>query len=205
MDDRSTFGFFDENPNNETSPSMQEVKTDLPQQKNQGEGHEDGRKNHETKGGLQRYLVFELGGNKYATPLLAAREVIEVPSFRPIPNTQDYFVGIANLRGEVIGLIDLRKMFGFEHNIHNRSSVIIYESESGPLGALIDQISGVINLDSSDISTEINIKTRVPQKYLMGIGKLPDEELVILLELKHILQEDELLDIKSMNLNVANS
>ena len=49
----------------------------------------------------------------------AAREVIEVPEARPVPNTKDYFLGISNLRGEVVGLIDLRRML----NIKERSEI----------------------------------------------------------------------------------
>ena len=60
----------------------------------------------------QRYLVFNLGETKYATPLLSAREVVEVPKYRNIPNAKEYFLGIANLRGEVVTVVDMRKVFG---------------------------------------------------------------------------------------------
>lgn len=145
----------------------------------------------------QRYLVFVLGENLYATPLLAAREVIEVPDFRAIPNTKDYFLGIANLRGEVVGIIDLGGMFGAnEPKTDEKQSVIICESRSGPLGAKIDGIRGVVSMNESEITKEVSIKSHVPQEYIRGVGKLESDELAIVLDLDRILDEDDFVSLK---------
>ena len=174
------FGVFDEDQNNAeesvASPKQAEVK-------------KEGAMETSTQVVSERYLVFCLGGLQYATPLMAAREVIEVPSFRSIPNTKNYFLGIANLRGEVVGLIDLRAKLGLPTDRSDRNSIIIYESESGALGAMIDEIKGVINLDSKDITRDVSIKTSVPQKFLTGVGKINEKDLVIVLDLKKILDE----------------
>ncbi|SMF49202.1 chemotaxis protein CheW [Pseudobacteriovorax antillogorgiicola] len=203
MADSNRFGFFDESPTTEapkpTSPPP--AQTAAPAQTS--ESSSTGPAPLDDYDGVKPYLVFSLGGTSYATPLLAAREVIEVPAFRAIPNTKDYFLGIANLRGEVVGLIDLRAMLGLATERSQRNSVIIYESESGPLGAMIDEVRGVVNLEQAMITTDVSIKTSVPQKYLQGIGQLPGDELVVVLDLKHILDEDDLLTIRGGELQTA--
>lgn len=182
------FGLLNEDEDEAPAPAK---KVEAPPQASPASNTEKANKEGE------RYLVFTLGGTQYATPLLAAREVIEVPNYRTIPHTKDYFLGISNLRGEVVGLIDLRKMLSLECHEGEKNSVIIYESSSGPLGALIDEITGVINLLEKDISVDVSIKTSVPQKYLRGIGRLPDDELVVVLDLQHVLEEDDLVVLRT--------
>lgn len=204
----SNFGFFDDEPQEVDKPveNAETLSTPAESSPQEADSTEDPASNaapHTPVPGdvlemNQRYLVFNLSGTKYATPLLAAREVIEVPPFREIPNAKSYFLGLANLRGEVVGIIDLRKMFNLDSEAHERNSIIIYESSSGPLGAMIDEISGVVNLGGDSIAQEVNIKSNVPQKYLKGIAKLNDGELVIVLDLKNVLEEDDLVQIKKL-------
>ena len=204
MASENQFGFFDEEPKPVESPAPAPAAAQPASQavssEQQLEPVNASQSEPEPSAKLPAvapYLVFALGESNYATPLLAAREVIEVPSVRSIPNTKDYFMGISNLRGEVIGLIDLRRMLNIDTELESRNSVVIYESESGPLGAVIDNVRGVINLDQSLITAEVSIKTSVPQQYLQGIGQLPDGELVVVLDLKNILQQDDLLVLRS--------
>jgi len=64
--------------------------------------------NANTKKGADRHLIFALGAEEYSVPLLKVKEVIEVPDITPVPHTPDYYLGIMNLRGQVISIIDLR-------------------------------------------------------------------------------------------------
>ncbi len=143
----------------------------------------------------ERYLVFRLGEHDYATALLSTREVIEPLEFREVPNTTDYFLGIANLRGEVVGLVDMGKMLGIQRNESDRNVIIVYESDSGPLGAVIDSIKGVFNISEDMIEKEANIKTKVPMEYFVGVARLEDQ-LIPVIELKKLLGENDMVTIR---------
>lgn len=96
-------------------------------------------------------------------------------------------------------MIYLRKMFNIESTVHEKNSVIIYESSSGPLRAMIDEISGVISLDSDSITTAVKVQSNVSQKYLEGIARLPSEDLVIVLDLQNVIEKDDLVQADHMN------
>ena len=68
--------------------------------------------NSMSNGPGDRYLSFNLGVEEYAVPLLAVREVIAMPEYTPVPYTPPYFLGIMNLRGQVISIMDLRQKLG---------------------------------------------------------------------------------------------
>ena len=69
----------------------------------------------------QRYLSFSLGSEDYAIPLLSVKEVIAVPEITPIPFTPSHFLGIMNLRGQVISIIDLRSKLGIKTKRERRN------------------------------------------------------------------------------------
>ena len=147
-----------------------------------------------------RYLIFRLGKKNYATPLLSTREVIEPAVCTVVPNTVPYFKGIANIRGEIIGLLDLKQKFSIESdgssssNSSNKSAIVIFESSIGTLGIEIDEVIGVRAINSNQIEKNTYVKSLIPHEYLIGIAK-NNSELTFVLDLKKILDEDDLVSI----------
>jgi purine-binding chemotaxis protein CheW len=138
-----------------------------------------------------RFLLFRVGGQLYGTPLLGIREVVEPQEPKPIPNTVSFFSGVINLRGQVIGIIDLRKRFGCEATRHPRMALMIFTTESGPLGALVDEIDSVAKIPPTNIESKAVIRTHVPSDYFIGIGN-HEERLISLIDLNKILGTEEL-------------
>ena len=148
--------------------------------------------------GDNRYLVFKLGQNQFATPLLKTREVIEPVETSGVPNTRTYFTGVANIRGEVVGIIELNEKFGINKDddaINKHPAIILFECETGTLGVHIDAVIGVESIAASEIETSPHIKSMIPQKYLIGIAKT-NMGLISVIDLKKILDEDDLVMIK---------
>ena len=77
-------------------------------------------------GDYHRFLEFTLGSEDYAIPLLSVREVISVPETTPIPKAPTHFLGIMNLRGQVISVVDLRTKL----KIKSKDSFLKHESQS---------------------------------------------------------------------------
>ena len=138
-----------------------------------------------------RFLLFRVGGQLYGTPLLGIREVVEPQEPKPIPNTVSFFCGVINLRGQVVGVIDLRTRFGCEASRLPRMALMIFATESGPLGALVDEIECVVKIPPEKIESKAVIRTQVPADYFIGIGN-QDGRLISLIDLNKILGTEEL-------------
>lgn len=105
---------------------------------------------------VNRYLNFSLGEEEFAIPLLSVKEVIAVPETTPIPHTPPHFLGIMNLRGQVISVIDLRKKFSINTKNTEETSVIILDLKNHFLGVVVDSVTSVLAIKNSDI-LEISI------------------------------------------------
>jgi purine-binding chemotaxis protein CheW len=138
-----------------------------------------------------RFLLFKVGGELYGTPLLGIREVAEHQEPKPIPNTVPFFSGVINLRGQVVGVIDLRKRFGHEVIQHPRMALMVVATESGPLGALVDEIEAVVRIPSTTIESKAVIRSHVSVEYLIGFAHHNDR-LISLIDLNGILGTEEL-------------
>lgn len=138
-----------------------------------------------------RYLLFRIAGELYGTPLLGVREVVEPQEPKPIPNTVSFFSGVINLRGQVVGVMDLRKRFGHEATHQAGMALMVFDTESGPIAALVDAIESVTQIPRSNIEAKPAVRTNVPVDYLIGIGK-HGGRLVSLIDLNHILGIEEL-------------
>lgn len=130
-----------------------------------------------------RYLIFQLGKDVYGTPLLSVREVIENKPTKAVPNSAPGFEGVINLRGDVIGVIDLRKLLGVEAT--QSLSVLVFESEMGTLGGIVDRCLAVVEIPDANIEKKDYHGASERGEYLLGIGKLPDS-LVTLLDLVEV-------------------
>ncbi|MFK7827236.1 MAG: chemotaxis protein CheW [Oligoflexales bacterium] len=147
-----------------------------------------------------RYLVFSVVDVVFATPLLEAKEVIEMVDYQRVPNTTEYFLGIANVRGDVVGIVDLQSMLNIQSLEKDQDSkckpvLIVFKTAHGLLGIKVDAIKGVKNISANQIDTEPHIKARVAHEYLLGVAKM-SEQLISVIEIKKILCDDDMLTLK---------
>ncbi len=137
-----------------------------------------------------RYLLFSLGKEMFGTPLLGVREVVEPLTPKPVPNTRPFFTGVINIRGEIVGVMDLRARFQQIHKGEAGQAMMVFETATGTEAALVDKIEAVAKISVKNIERQPNIKSSVPAEYLLGIAK-EGERLVTLLDLKKVLEEQE--------------
>lgn len=140
----------------------------------------------------EQYFIFRLGSQNYGTPLSEVAEVIEHAPPKWVPHMKDWFLGVINLRGKVVGVIDLRDRFGIEKETSKCS--LVFETEQGPLVAMIDEGVAVRDISPSDIDRHPNIKLKIPTHFLIGFARHEDE-VVALIKLNEILSRDELVDL----------
>jgi purine-binding chemotaxis protein CheW len=162
--------------------------------------HEVKIETKEEKGSGVRYLSFSLGTEEYALPLLSVKEVIAVPEITPIPFTPPHFLGIMNLRGQVISVIDLRQKLGIKPKASAETAIIICDLDPLSLGVVVDAINSVLSPNESELSEKPEIQSTRNTDYITGVYR-KDEQLVVFLNIAKTLNIE---DQKAIN-NAAKS
>lgn len=146
---------------------------------------------------VNRFLNFTLGEEEFAIPLLSVKEVIAVPETTPIPHTPPHFLGIMNLRGQVISIIDLRKKFSMTAKNTEETSVIILDLKTQFLGVVVDSVNSVLAIKNSEVLEKPMIESSKSTEYITGVFRKNDH-LVLLLDIfKTLSQEDKTVIQKS--------
>jgi len=140
----------------------------------------------------ERFLSFSLGTEEYAIPLLTVKEVIAMPEVTAIPYTPPYFLGIMNLRGQVISILDLRQKFNIKSNTTTETAVVICEFEPICMGVVVDSINSVITPLESEVSAKPDIQSSINTDYITQVYR-KDKRLVLFLNIvKALSLEDQL-------------
>ncbi|MBF0315067.1 MAG: purine-binding chemotaxis protein CheW [Oligoflexia bacterium] len=139
-----------------------------------------------------KYLIYRLGGELYGSPLLSIKEVLKVSKIKPVPYTVPHYRGIISLRGNIIGVVDLRIKFGLDpQEGRYGSSVLIVENEQIIIGALVDDVDSVVSLSRDNVDLNPAIETKIDPRFFIGVAKLNDD-LVNLIDIAGTLSNEDL-------------
>lgn len=128
--------------------------------------------------------IFTLGNEKFALETQLIDGIEKVLNITRVPNTKDYIRGLANLRGNVITIIDLKKYLNME-NIMNEENVIILQSNDERIGLMVDNVHEVV-----EITPDMLEKSNDSADYIKGIVNFKDY-IVTLLEGEKLLSRRE--------------
>ncbi|MBF7073185.1 chemotaxis protein CheW [Glaciecola sp. MH2013] len=141
-----------------------------------------------------QYVTFQVADEIFSFPMLRVLEIIRIPTTVAVPLTPPTLIGLANLRGGVLPIIDLRKLLEFPTEDFNESSrVVVVDtgSASGKVGLVVDRVLQVKSVDKSQIDTSSNIQSNLDEKVLDGVIKMGDGEPVIqLLNVAEVVKND---------------
>lgn len=129
---------------------------------------------------------------------MQVREVLRHTEIAPVPGAPDYVLGIINLRGNVVTVIDTRSRFGLmQGEITDNTRIIVIESERQVIGILVDSVAEVVYLRSSEIDTTPSVGTEESAKFIQGVSNR-DGNLLILVDLNKLLSDDEWDDMANL-------
>lgn len=138
-----------------------------------------------------QWVTFQLEEETYGINVMQVREVLRYTEIAPVPGAPDYVLGIINLRGNVVTVIDTRSRFGLmEGEITDNTRIIVIESERQVIGILVDSVAEVVYLRSSEIDTTPSVGTDESSKFIQGVSNR-EGKLLILVDLNKLLSEDE--------------
>ncbi|WP_299135128.1 chemotaxis protein CheW [uncultured Vibrio sp.] len=145
----------------------------------------------QTNDEVLQWVTFQLQEETYGINVMQVREVLRYSEIAPVPGAPDYVLGIINLRGNVVTVIDTRSRFGLmQGEITDNTRIIVIESERQVIGILVDSVAEVVYLRSSEIDTTPSVGTDESAKFIQGVSNR-DGKLLILVDLNKLLSEDE--------------
>lgn len=144
----------------------------------------------------RQYLTFKLDEEIFGVDVTQVREILEYIKITKIPQTPDFMCGVINLRGSVVPVIDMRLKFGMEKIVKTVNTCIVVmeielDNEKMYLGALVDSVQEVFELEPGEIEAAPKIGTRLKTEFIKGMGKR-GEKFIILLNIDMVFSTEEL-------------
>lgn len=142
------------------------------------------------KGESKTVLEFLLASERYALNSLYVSEVCLINRLTPLPCTPDFVMGIINLRGEILTVLDIKKFFSLpSKGITNLNRVIVVEHNGIELGILADEIYGERTIWLGELHHDICNITEQNADFIAGVT----EDRLIVLDIKHFLSSDKIV------------
>lgn len=151
---------------------------------------------------INQFLTFNLENETFAIDITKVREVLEYSTVTKVPQTPEMMIGVINLRGSVVPVIDFRLKFGMGAAERTVNTCIIIieitiEGERTMIGTLVDSVQEVMDLDSEHVEPPPKIGAQLNTDFIKGMGK-NDETFIIILDIERIFTFDELSVVHSM-------
>ncbi|MFN0131822.1 MAG: chemotaxis protein CheW [Phycisphaerales bacterium] len=135
-------------------------------------------------------VTFVLGNEEFAVDILSVKEINRMMRLTAVPESPKGVEGVINLRGRIIPVLDLRRVFGMqptERNEHNR--IVVVEVHSTVVGFIVDRVHEVLRISSRIVEPAPAMVCSANSDFIAGVGKL-DDRLLILLDLARVVTTD---------------
>ncbi|MCX2743202.1 chemotaxis protein CheW [Mangrovivirga sp. M17] len=181
--------------------------SEVTQKDKQNPGGKDELENVQRK----QLIVFRQGDSEYALSIDQIKEVVITPRITKMPQTPSFVKGVANIRGNIIAILDLEEKFGIKdegepvkgaHDLStDKNFTLVIESEDYKMGVLVKEVPNTLSVPVTAIEEGVNIvhDSSVEQNYINGIVKYDDRLIVLINVLKVINQSEKNLINKVAN------
>lgn len=133
------------------------------------------------------YVIFKINEEYYGIDIDNVENIEKIIPITRVPYTEEYVLGVVNLRGNIIPVIDLRTRFSIEKKeFDDESRIIIVNVNDLRIGMVVDASSEVLRLSRDDIDSAPSVKGNVNLDFVKEIGK-NDGRIIMLVDLKKIL------------------
>jgi purine-binding chemotaxis protein CheW len=134
---------------------------------------------------ITQILRFQLDQETYGIEIHTIREILELQRITRLPQSSEYLIGVMNVRGKVVPVIDLRIKLGLPAASVTADSAIIilehfWDGNEILMGVLVDSISGVLTIDRGEIQLPPRVGARMDVQYIQGMGRIGNDFVSIL-------------------------
>ncbi|HHJ80525.1 MAG TPA: chemotaxis protein CheW [Candidatus Tenderia electrophaga] len=147
---------------------------------------------------VTQWVTFRLEDETYGVNVMQVQEVLRMTEIAPVPGAPSYVLGIINLRGNVVTVMDTRSRFALPpHEADDATRIVIIEAEDQVVGIMVDSVAEVVYLKQSEIEVAPNVGNEESSRYIQGVANR-DDGLLILVDLDKLLTDDEWKEFNSM-------
>ncbi len=140
---------------------------------------------------IMQYVTFILGNETYGINVMQVKEVLRYSEIAPVPGSPAYVIGIINLRGSVVTVIETSQRFGLESaEVTDNTRIVIIEAGEHEIGILVEAVAEVVYLRQSEMETAPNVGNEESSRFIQGVCNR-NNELLILVDLNKLLGESE--------------
>lgn len=145
---------------------------------------------------VSQYLTFSLGTEEYGVEILRVQEIRGWQHVTRVPNAPAHMLGVLNLRGTIVPIIDMRMRFRLAKVEYNPVTVIIVVSVQGPngtnvFGIVVDSVSDVLDIRANEVKVKPDFGAAVNTDFINGLATV-NEHMVMLLDIDRLMSADEL-------------
>jgi purine-binding chemotaxis protein CheW len=145
-------------------------------------------------------IVFKLGMEEYGLDIDQIKEIVLTPTITKMPQTDNFIKGVANIRGNIITIVDLEEKFGVNSHLSQEEKsklgqyTLVIESETLKIGILVRSVPNTLAASDNDIENSHNIvhDSTMDDNYIKGIVKI-EERLIILVDIFKVMTEEVLI------------
>ncbi|MDD3761242.1 MAG: chemotaxis protein CheW [Acidithiobacillus sp.] len=153
-------------------------------------------------GSAGQFLIVQLQEEAFGLDITVVREIIAYVAPTPVPMMPNFVLGVINLRGQVVPVIDMARRFGRKPTtIYKRSCIIILDfADDGQrqrIGVVVDAVNEVIEFSAQQIEVPPQFGTGLRTDFLRGMGKI-DSRFIVLLEMKKVLSLEEMAQLVAL-------
>ncbi|MBO6108818.1 MAG: chemotaxis protein CheW [Eubacterium sp.] len=137
-----------------------------------------------------QYIVVKLGGEQYGIDIAYVDNIVRMQQITRVAKSQHYYVGVINLRGEVVPIMSLRRRFELEdiEYTHATRIIIVRMEDQSRVGFIVDEVREVVDIEEDTIEVPNFKLDDKKAAYLAGIGK-KEESLISLLDIQAVVEE----------------
>jgi purine-binding chemotaxis protein CheW len=149
---------------------------------------------HDSGSGSHQVLTFVLGNETYGVDILRVQEIRGWSAVTKIPHAPAHVLGVLNLRGSIVPIVDLRMRFALERAEYTAVTVIIVMSVNTPagrrdFGVVVDGVSDVVDVNSAEVKPAPELGSRGATDYIRGLVSVA-ERMVVLLDIDRLIGRD---------------
>lgn len=146
---------------------------------------------------LLQLVSFTIGQEEFGLNIQRIQEINRVVEITRVPNSPEFVVGVINLRGKVIPIIDLRRRFGFPPKESDKNTrIIVVELDNMVVGFIVDAVREVIRIPKSITEPPPPIIAGIGSEYIISVAKM-ENRLLILLDIERLLRDKEKQELES--------
>jgi purine-binding chemotaxis protein CheW len=145
-----------------------------------------------------QWVTFHLDEETYGINVMQVQEVLPMTEIAPVPGAPPFVMGIINLRGNVVTVIDTRMQFGLAPREADQSGrIVVIEAGNQVAGILVDSVAEVIEVKQSEVDTAPSVGNEESARYIYGVVSRGNQ-LLILIDVNKMLTHEEWQEVASL-------